>query len=392
MRTGRVRPLNAVLPQRDRQSRAEIHRASLTSASSSLYPGFNRCVSVSNWLFTTSPQVKLSRQALVMLTERLVERFGDLPIVFRGLDLRVEETRRLFEDAGPYRVRRRAEDRPRRAKVPLAAAPAAALDGVQGRFRSCHLQPRYRPDLTALPAGWLRQLPAASPAVGRACAASSAVPSTAILGRPLVSRRPRGRRAVFAPSASLDGATDRAGVPGRNAIPPLPARDKPMLLQAQCSFTGMRAGADRIRLQPRTPVTTVNGVHGLWSRGDSPLRETCGDNGESRWNGSCCLMHMQHSGTLFGALLPRVQFWATLALALGACSDESDCDASFRDCLYEQAAKGAQEDDDTPCGQLGEEDCRRSGRCFLDSVCAAPECNGFNCSDHCELVHVCVAN
>ena len=141
MRTGRVRPLNAVLPQRDRQSRAEIHRASLN-------PGFNRCVSVSNWLFTTSPQVKLSRQALVMLTERLVERFGDLPIVFRGLDLRVEETRRLFEDAGPYRVRRRAEDRPRRAKVPLAAAPAAALDGVQGRFRSCHLQPRYRPDLS----------------------------------------------------------------------------------------------------------------------------------------------------------------------------------------------------------------------------------------------------
>jgi len=105
-------------------------------------------------------------------------------------------------------------------------------------------------------------------------------------------------------------------------------------------------------------------------------------------------MRMQQRGTLFGALLRPVQIWATratLALALGACSDESDCDPSFRDCLYEQAAQGAQDDDDTPCSQLGEEDCRRSGRCFLDSVCAAPECNGF-CSDRCELVHLCVAN
>lgn len=62
--------------------------------------GFNRCVSVNNWLFTTSPQVKLSSHGLRALTERLLQRFGDLPIVFRGLDLRVEETRRLFEDAG----------------------------------------------------------------------------------------------------------------------------------------------------------------------------------------------------------------------------------------------------------------------------------------------------
>jgi hypothetical protein len=62
--------------------------------------GFNRCVSVNNWLFTTSPQVLLSRPALGALTERLVRRFGDLPIVFRGLDLRADETRRVFEDAG----------------------------------------------------------------------------------------------------------------------------------------------------------------------------------------------------------------------------------------------------------------------------------------------------
>jgi hypothetical protein len=62
--------------------------------------GFNRCVSVNNWLFTTSPTPALSATALEQLTRWLVARFPDLPLVFRGIDLRPTHTRRTFQDAG----------------------------------------------------------------------------------------------------------------------------------------------------------------------------------------------------------------------------------------------------------------------------------------------------
>ncbi len=62
--------------------------------------GFNRCVSVNNWLFTTSPTPALSAAGLDRLTQWLIGRFGELPLVFRGIDLRAIETRRAFEAAG----------------------------------------------------------------------------------------------------------------------------------------------------------------------------------------------------------------------------------------------------------------------------------------------------
>jgi hypothetical protein len=56
--------------------------------------------------------------------------------------------------------------------------------------------------------------------------------------------------------------------------------------------------------------------------------------------------------------------------------------------VFDDSAK----DENPPaCGSLGEADCRRSGRCFVDSVCKAPACSGLSCSNSCELVKTCVA-
>jgi hypothetical protein len=62
--------------------------------------GFNRCVSVNNWLFTTSQSLALLGPALGELTQWLTRRFVDLPLVFRGIDLRPPEVRATFEAAG----------------------------------------------------------------------------------------------------------------------------------------------------------------------------------------------------------------------------------------------------------------------------------------------------
>ncbi|HEX4352962.1 MAG TPA: hypothetical protein VHZ95_08615 [Polyangiales bacterium] len=61
--------------------------------------GFNRCVSVNNWLFTTSPSLQLTAAGLTALTRALAERFP-FPIVVRGIDLRDDAARRTFERAG----------------------------------------------------------------------------------------------------------------------------------------------------------------------------------------------------------------------------------------------------------------------------------------------------
>jgi hypothetical protein len=61
--------------------------------------GFNRCVSVNNWLFTSSPALQLSAAGITAMTHELTRRF-QLPIVVRGIDVRDERMRRAFESAG----------------------------------------------------------------------------------------------------------------------------------------------------------------------------------------------------------------------------------------------------------------------------------------------------
>jgi hypothetical protein len=83
--------------------------------------------------------------------------------------------------------------------------------------------------------------------------------------------------------------------------------------------------------------------------------------------------------------------WALLPAALGACGEEH-CDASGQNCYYTSGEDSSSDDDDArPCSSLGETECRRSGRCFVDSVCKTPACNGLSCNDSCELVRTCVA-
>jgi hypothetical protein len=65
--------------------------------------GFNRCVSVNNWLFTTSPELRLNAAELEALTRTLLDRYRDLPLVIRCVDARDAATRELFESAG-YRL------------------------------------------------------------------------------------------------------------------------------------------------------------------------------------------------------------------------------------------------------------------------------------------------
>jgi hypothetical protein len=62
--------------------------------------GFNRCLSVNNWLFTTSPDLRLTPSQLATVTRTLVERHPGLPIIFRCVDARDPATQRTFADAG----------------------------------------------------------------------------------------------------------------------------------------------------------------------------------------------------------------------------------------------------------------------------------------------------
>jgi len=62
--------------------------------------GFNRFVSVNNWLLTTSQSIRWTRDGLGELTAYLARRFIDFPVVFRGVDLRRAEARPMFEAAG----------------------------------------------------------------------------------------------------------------------------------------------------------------------------------------------------------------------------------------------------------------------------------------------------
>src|SRR4051812_43619368 len=65
--------------------------------------GFNQCVSVNNWLFTTNPALQLSADELAGVTRLLVERYPHYAIVVRSVDVRDPARRRLYEDAG-YRL------------------------------------------------------------------------------------------------------------------------------------------------------------------------------------------------------------------------------------------------------------------------------------------------
>src|ERR1044072_7795993 len=104
--------------------------------------------------------------------------------------------------------------------------------------------------------------------------------------------------------------------------------------------------------------------------------------------------HLQNDGSSFTSRFGAVRSWyacGVLAVAIGACGDEY-CDAqSGQDCSFADAFDdSARDDDPPPCSSLGEADCRRSGRCFVDSVCKAPACSGPSCATSCELVRTCV--
>jgi len=104
---------------------------------------------------------------------------------------------------------------------------------------------------------------------------------------------------------------------------------------------------------------------------------------------------MQHRRSSCRALSAAVRFWCScgvLAAVLGACGDESCDPQSGGDCSFADVFDDTAKDEAAPaCASLGETDCRRSGRCFVDSVCKASVCNGVSCSDSCELVKTCVA-
>lgn len=62
--------------------------------------GFNRCVSVNNWLLTTNPELTLDTRELEQLTDLLSARYPDLPLVIRSVDARSADVRRRYQDAG----------------------------------------------------------------------------------------------------------------------------------------------------------------------------------------------------------------------------------------------------------------------------------------------------
>jgi hypothetical protein len=66
----------------------------------SLGLGFNRCVSVNNWLMTTNPALRLTAAELSEITEALTTRYPRLPIVFRTVDARPPAVSRMFQEAG----------------------------------------------------------------------------------------------------------------------------------------------------------------------------------------------------------------------------------------------------------------------------------------------------
>src|SRR3569832_2711878 len=102
---------------------------------------------------------------------------------------------------------------------------------------------------------------------------------------------------------------------------------------------------------------------------------------------------MQHRRSSFRALSASVRFWCTcgvLAATVSACGDESCDPQSGGDCSIADVFDDSAKDEDAPsCASLGEADCRRSGRCFVDSVCNVQVCSGVSCSDSCELVKTC---
>ena len=102
---------------------------------------------------------------------------------------------------------------------------------------------------------------------------------------------------------------------------------------------------------------------------------------------------MQHRRSSFRALFSTVRFWSVWWVLAGplACGEEH-CDPSGQNCYYTSSDEASSDDDAPPCSSLSEADCKQSGHCFVDSVCKAPTCSGFNCGDSCELVHVCAEN
>jgi hypothetical protein len=66
----------------------------------SLPLGFNRCLSVNNWLFTTNPELRLTASQLEQVTRVLIEQRPGYPIVFRCVDARDPATREAFAQAG----------------------------------------------------------------------------------------------------------------------------------------------------------------------------------------------------------------------------------------------------------------------------------------------------
>jgi hypothetical protein len=62
--------------------------------------GFNRLVSVNNWMLTTSQTVRLSEETLRDIAGYLSRRYPDFAVVFRGVDPRQAATKQAFESAG----------------------------------------------------------------------------------------------------------------------------------------------------------------------------------------------------------------------------------------------------------------------------------------------------
>jgi hypothetical protein len=62
--------------------------------------GFNRCVSLNNWLFTTNPALRLTADELLALRAALCRRYPDHALVIRNVDARDPATRRAYREAG----------------------------------------------------------------------------------------------------------------------------------------------------------------------------------------------------------------------------------------------------------------------------------------------------